>query len=280
MWPTGAVWTLDAWVTLPLAVSGLLYARGRWRLWRRVGIGRGVRVRQAGASRRGGSCSSPRSSRRCTGSASASSQRIWSSTRSSWRWRPRCSSSRRPIGGMLWALPPRWRGAVGGVGVAGRPPVSGAGSPIRSPRRSCTALRCGLGTRPACSRPLWLIRCCTGCSISASSSRAPVLVGADPGPRAGARLWGGGVLPLRHGAPFGLPRHSSRSGAPAGLSGPDIRGGRLGLTPLEDQQLAGLIMWVPAGLVYLVAALALAGLWIRLAAPTARRGGDHALVSP
>jgi putative membrane protein len=30
-----------------------------------------------------------------------------------------------------------------------------------------------------------------------------------------------------------------------------------GLTPLEDQQLGGLIMWVPAGVVYIVAALAL-----------------------
>ena len=29
-----------------------------------------------------------------------------------------------------------------------------------------------------------------------------------------------------------------------------------GLTPLEDQQLAGVIMWVPAGVVYLVAGLA------------------------
>ena len=35
-----------------------------------------------------------------------------------------------------------------------------------------------------------------------------------------------------------------------------------GLTPLEDQQLAGVIMWVPAGLVYAVAALILAGVWI------------------
>ncbi|HEY8578514.1 MAG TPA: cytochrome c oxidase assembly protein [Beijerinckiaceae bacterium] len=35
-----------------------------------------------------------------------------------------------------------------------------------------------------------------------------------------------------------------------------------GLTPLEDQQLAGLIMWVPGGLVYAVAALAFAGVWI------------------
>jgi putative membrane protein len=31
-----------------------------------------------------------------------------------------------------------------------------------------------------------------------------------------------------------------------------------GFTPLEDQQLAGLLMWVPAGLVYLVALVPLA----------------------
>jgi cytochrome c oxidase assembly factor CtaG len=36
-----------------------------------------------------------------------------------------------------------------------------------------------------------------------------------------------------------------------------------GLTPLEDQQLAGIIMWVPAGLAYLVAALAVAASWLR-----------------
>jgi putative membrane protein len=36
-----------------------------------------------------------------------------------------------------------------------------------------------------------------------------------------------------------------------------------GLTPLEDQQLAGVIMWVPAGLSYLIAALALVSTWLR-----------------
>jgi putative membrane protein len=36
-----------------------------------------------------------------------------------------------------------------------------------------------------------------------------------------------------------------------------------GLTPLEDQQLGGLIMWVPAGLVYLFAGLALFAGWLR-----------------
>ena len=35
-----------------------------------------------------------------------------------------------------------------------------------------------------------------------------------------------------------------------------------GLTPLADQQLAGLIMWVPAGGLYLLGALALLGSWI------------------
>jgi putative membrane protein len=36
-----------------------------------------------------------------------------------------------------------------------------------------------------------------------------------------------------------------------------------GLTPLEDQQLGGLIMWIPAGVVYLAAGLALFALWLR-----------------
>ncbi len=36
-----------------------------------------------------------------------------------------------------------------------------------------------------------------------------------------------------------------------------------GLTPVEDQQLGGLIMWVPAGLVYVVAGLALFVGWLR-----------------
>jgi putative membrane protein len=35
-----------------------------------------------------------------------------------------------------------------------------------------------------------------------------------------------------------------------------------GLTPLEDQQLAGLVMWVPAGVAYLLASLALFARWL------------------
>jgi putative membrane protein len=40
-----------------------------------------------------------------------------------------------------------------------------------------------------------------------------------------------------------------------------------GLTPLEDQQLAGLIMWVPANLAYLVATLVIVSGWLKEPAP-------------
>jgi cytochrome c oxidase assembly factor CtaG len=40
---------------------------------------------------------------------------------------------------------------------------------------------------------------------------------------------------------------------------------RWGLTPLEDQQLAGLIMWVPGGAVYLLSGLALLMAWLKSA---------------
>jgi putative membrane protein len=45
-----------------------------------------------------------------------------------------------------------------------------------------------------------------------------------------------------------------------------------GLTPLEDQQLGGLIMWVPAGLVYVAATLALLAVGLGLGEPERRRG--------
>jgi putative membrane protein len=36
-----------------------------------------------------------------------------------------------------------------------------------------------------------------------------------------------------------------------------------GLSPLDDQVLAGVLMWVPAGFAYLALALVLFGVWLR-----------------
>jgi putative membrane protein len=43
------------------------------------------------------------------------------------------------------------------------------------------------------------------------------------------------------------------------------------LTPLEDQQLAGLLMWIPSGIVYLLLALALMAAWLRAEEAAMRR---------
>jgi putative membrane protein len=48
------------------------------------------------------------------------------------------------------------------------------------------------------------------------------------------------------------------------------------LTPLEDQQLGGLIMWVPGGIVYLVAGLVLFAAWLAAAERSPRRTPPHA----
>jgi putative membrane protein len=48
-----------------------------------------------------------------------------------------------------------------------------------------------------------------------------------------------------------------------------------GLTPLEDQQLGGLIMWIPAGLVYVFAGLMLVAGWMRESERSVRRSEDR-----
>lgn len=54
--------------------------------------------------------------------------------------------------------------------------------------------------------------------------------------------------------------------APEPLYAPHAFGPQLwGFAPLEDQQLAGLIMWAPAAALYLGAALHIAGRWLRAA---------------
>jgi putative membrane protein len=46
-----------------------------------------------------------------------------------------------------------------------------------------------------------------------------------------------------------------------------------GLSPVEDQQLGGLIMWVPAGLAYLAATLVIAASWLREPTDPGHKGG-------
>jgi putative membrane protein len=63
--------------------------------------------------------------------------------------------------------------------------------------------------------------------------------------------------------------HTSALGALFAVSGRlwyplyELAGMRYGLSPLEDQQLGGLIMWVPGGMAYVIAGLFLCARWLR-----------------
>lgn len=67
---------------------------------------------------------------------------------------------------------------------------------------------------------------------------------------------------------------------PAPVYGGQDGGPAWGLTPLEDQQIGGLIMWVPARLVYAGAALALMAIWIRRSAAEAGGPGHSLMRAP
>jgi putative membrane protein len=58
--------------------------------------------------------------------------------------------------------------------------------------------------------------------------------------------------------------------------------GMFGLSPLEDQQIGGLIMWIPAGLVYMFAALVMFAGWLRESEKRvlAREGRSRVTVVP
>jgi cytochrome c oxidase assembly factor CtaG len=93
-------------------------------------------------------------------------------------------------------------------------------------------------------------------------------------PLAGRRLSALGAIPYL----FTTALHSAALGIFLALSQrtwyPDYvtRTSAWGLTPLEDQQLAGLIMWMPACLIYPAVAAILFGTWLtRLAGATRNR---------
>jgi putative membrane protein len=172
----------------------------------------------------------------------------------------------RPLGAFAWALPPAWR--------------RGSGRVLRSPASSVAW--------HALSRPsvAWVLH-----ALALWAWHVPALFGLalrDPDWHAwqhasflgsallfwwtvlGAptrRAQGAAVVSL-----FTTMMHSGALGALltfaaqpwyAGYAGhPDAA---TGLLPLEDQQLGGLLMWIPGGLVYLVAGLALAARWSGLA---------------
>jgi putative membrane protein len=254
-----AEWTFDPWILTPLLVSASLYAAGVFVLWRRAGWGRGIQPWQTAAY---------------TGGWLALTAALVSPL----HWlgehlftfhmieheivmvlaAPLVAAA-RPLGALMWGLPKWLRISLSRV----------------------------LRTRPAARLWRFLTRPLNATVLHGIAIwiwHAPLLFDAavthDPVHRlqhlsfllTALLFWWSLIRRADYGVAVGhlfvTMLHTSVLGALMALAPRVLYQVQTadalswGLTPLEDQQLAGVMMWVPAGTVYAGAALAFAALWI------------------
>lgn len=253
----------DSWdvaITCGLALSLALYGIGLIRLWRRAGWGQGVRAWRAGSFLLGWTTIAL--------ALVSPLERLSDSMFAAHMVEHELLmivaapllAVARPLGAMLWALPIAWRRSFGGLPRTR--PFAWAWAKMLHPGVAWTihAVMLWLWHAPrlfqaALSNPA-IHALQHFCFLGAALLYWWSLL------RPAARSHRGmSVLSL-----FGTTVHSSLLGALIALSPVvwySLYGhgtgdlGRFGLTALEDQQLAGLIMWVPGGLAYLGGALGL-----------------------
>jgi putative membrane protein len=169
----------------------------------------------------------------------------------------------RPIVPFLWALPISWRRTLGAWATA---------SPVRS---AWTFLTLPLVAWILHAAAIWLWHAPALYQATLDSDLVHTLQHAS---FLGTALLFWWAVLRRHEGRVGRPAaalylfttsvHTSLLGALLAFSTtlwyPLYRSSTAGwgLTPLEDQQLAGLIMWVPAGLAYVIATLCITASWL------------------
>ena len=266
--PLWADWDWEPGIVLPLAIAAVLYARGLRLLWDEH-VGRGIRVWEAAAFATGWIVSflallSP---------LHAVSEQLFVAHMVQHELLMVVAAPLlvvgRPLVPMLWALPSRARRRVGAV-----------------TRQRAVRVSWGFLSRPLVAFVvhgiaiwLWHAPALYQATLRSDAIHAlqhlsffgtallfwwTIVHAHAPGGRARAVSFGSAVLLL-----FGTALHSGALGAlltfsrtlwyPAYASAARS----WGLTPFEDQQLAGLVMWIPASFAYLVAALFLFAGWLR-----------------
>jgi putative membrane protein len=263
-------WTWDPWVLGGVLLSSWLYSRGVERLWRRAGTGRGVRVWQAASFAAGtllllAALVSPL---HALGEALFSAHMMQHVLLMVVAAPLLVLGS--PLVAFVWALPPRWRV---GVGAWARRPA------VRRPWRAATH-PVGAWSIHAAALWAWHVPVLYQSTLASdgmhflqhASFVGTALLFWEGARRLGTRhrgAFGGGVLYV-----FTTAVHSSLLGALLTFSlvlwypAYAVRAPAWGVEPLADQQLGGLVMWIPAGVVYLLAVLAL--LWVGLAGSAQR----------
>jgi len=257
----GFGWEADAWVAMPLALSLGLYATGLMRLWARAGAGRGVTFWQAGAFAAGwlvlfAALVSPlHEYAEHLFSAHMAEHELLMAVAA-----PLLALS-RPLGVFLSALPGPWRHAL--ASTAHLQTIALVWSTILLPLNATILHGIAIWT--------WHIPVLLdGTLVSENLHRlqhisflGTALIFWWAIVRLPRREFGVGALHV-----FATMVHTGLLGALLTLA-PHVLYPRqtadaslFGLSPLQDQQLAGLIMWVPGGALYLLAGLTFAALWL------------------
>src|SRR3954471_17604708 len=274
---TTATWTYDPWVVVPLYSSALLYLVGSHRIWRHAGTGRGVRHWQVACFWTGWTLLA----------LALLSPLHWLGERLFVAHMVEHEvlmvlaapllAVARPVGAFLWAMPVRWRKRLG---------RAAQNVLIAAPWR---IVRLALVATGVHAIALWIWHMPLLYNLVLTDTTWHRLQHASffftallfwwslfYGP---ARLRGDGVAVA---CLFFTSLHSAILGIFLTLARQpwypqqEEFAAFCGLTPLEDQQLAGLVMWVPPGFVYLGFALYFAGQWISRASLRHATGGMYA----
>lgn len=257
-------WTLDPWVVGPLALAWWLYGRGLARLWGRAGTGRGVAVWRAGCFAAGMvtlvlALVWPLDALGGTLFAAHMAQHMALLVVA-----PPLLLLGRPLAATAAGLPRSWRGPVA-AGLRWTPLRAACGWLVRPvPALAVNALVLWCWHAPAA------FNAAVADDLIHAAEHAAFLV-------AGFAFWWAVLHPARADpmAPVAIALaalvtliHSGLLGALIALSPVPLydvyagRGAAWGMTQLEDQAMAGLIMWIPAGFGYLGAGLWLLGRWL------------------
>jgi putative membrane protein len=254
-------WEWDIWVVAPLAISAALYIRGTWLIWRRAGIGRGVQVWQASAFLAGWlvlfvALISP---------LHEFGEHLFVAHMIEHELLMVVAAPlfvvAQPLALFMRALPSGWRHAL--VGAAHTHVIKGAWSWLMRP--VVATLLHGVAIW------VWHVPAFLDATLQSEgvhrlqhiSFFGTALIFWWAMIRRSRRAYGESALHI-----FVTLVHTGVLGAlltlaPRVLYPQQTADAPLfGLTSLEDQQLAGLFMWVPGGAVYLLAGLWFAGLWL------------------
>jgi cytochrome c oxidase assembly factor CtaG len=267
-------WDFDPWFVTPLCLTGALVLFGTANLWRTAGFGRGIRLGRQGAFWAGWTILfltivSPLHE---LGEEMFTAHMVEHTILM--LVVPPLIAYGRPNGVMLWGLPPALRRAAGAVFASGA--VAALWTVFGNPLTATVLQGIALWTWHAPILFDWALRSEPVHRIehlcfffSALLFWWSLLHGRGAG--RGERTRDG----LNIGCLFVTVLHSGLLGALLTLSPrvwyPDQvhEAAAFGLSPLQDQQLAGIVMWVPMGILYTVAALYFGWRWLE---PPGRNG--------